>query len=329
MTLKLLNPSQADDAPYIGAPYVTQGHNLAYVVKVEPLESEIHSLFDMASGRASRVKYRVQLATREGVLIDDYERSRGFDLAAERDLAPIGEAEAAELLKSALAKREEQRRERERAQFAAEEKAKAMQAEIARIRPNWAKAALVAVLEQDDCDSMTDYFNATTKKTVLVGWSKHTRDLFPEMRKAARVYPETAHLAEADAEAEHREKYSMGAGYYLKQGSRYCTGWKVEKSCYALDSLGNRIDEIAPALLAPTCNTKGGTFTISEHTHTKKGFQMWICQLGERVERDEFNRLRDAARALGGWYSRPWGGTPGGFAFKDAAKAQQFAEAEG
>ena len=34
---------------------------------------------------------------------------------------------------------------------------------------------------------------------------------------------------------EHREKYSMGAGYYLKAGGRYSSGWRVSKTSYRLD----------------------------------------------------------------------------------------------
>ena len=138
-----------------------------------------------------------------------------------------------------------------------------------------------------------------------MGWSKHTRDLFSEMRKAALKLPETAHLGpdnghfearvrvgedfqsngayyhkgqyspwhrelieehgyirvfrtRAETEQwiagqkplepvyfegrpvafewtieeekiEHREKWSMGAGYYLKDGGRNSTGWSVRK----------------------------------------------------------------------------------------------------
>lgn len=54
---------------------------------------------------------------------------------------------------------------------------------------------------------------------------------------------------------------------------------------------------------------------------------MFIAILSDRVERGEFDRLRDAAKALGGWYSRPWGKTPGGFAFKDEAAAREFSGA--
>lgn len=67
-----------------------------------------------------------------------------------------------------------------------------------------------------------------------------------------------------------------------------------------------------------------GDFTIEEHTHTKKGFQMFIAIPAARVERAEYLDMLAAAKALGGWYSRKWGTTPGGFAFKSLESAQQF-----
>jgi len=95
--------------------------------------------------------------------------------------------------------------------------------------PENAKALIVARYEIDKCDSMTDYFNTETKETVILGYSFHTRDLFSEMRKFADRIPETKHLAEKNPKFEHREKYAWGAGYYLKAGNRYSTGWKIEK----------------------------------------------------------------------------------------------------
>jgi hypothetical protein len=173
--------------------------------------------------------------------------------------------------------------------------------------PPWAKAVIVAYKEHDECDSMTDYFATSKGETWILAWSKHTKDLFPEMRKAATNsgMEEIAHLGigkgrfiprviigqsfqdngsyyhqggyshwhheldytenhspyvfttrkEAEAfiadktpepisfdgqvipfvweigeqDIEHREKYSMGSGYYLKAENAYGTGWKVEK----------------------------------------------------------------------------------------------------
>jgi hypothetical protein len=194
-----------------------------------------------------------------------------------------------------------------------QQKENAGRAALEAVRPAWAKALIVAELEHDASDSMTDYFNTTTSRIVALAWSSHTRDLFAEMRKAAATFPETAHLgpnrdvyrarvvltddvisngsaywkgspshwhrelyasdtardhgetfstrAEADAfiaaagqpepiifngstpkeklvrfewridreSIEHREKYSMGHGFYLKASGRYSSGWIIRK----------------------------------------------------------------------------------------------------
>ena len=99
---------------------------------------------------------------------------------------------------------------------------------FAAILPPTAKTVIVAELRQDESDHMTDYFAYRTVRTVILGFSSHTRDLFSEMRKYASNLPETAYLSEANEEYEHREKYSMGAGYYLGQSKYY--GWIIHKT---------------------------------------------------------------------------------------------------
>lgn len=58
------------------------------------------------------------------------------------------------------------------------------------------EAAYVIVAEQmhDDSDMQSDYFASHASKTVILAASKHGRDNFAEMRKAALAIPETAHL---------------------------------------------------------------------------------------------------------------------------------------
>ncbi len=70
-------------------------------------------------------------------------------------------------------------------------------------------------------------------------------------------------------------------------------------------------------------------FTIEEHMHTSRGTLIFICVVDDRVECAEFGALRKQARKQGGWYSRPWESTPGGFAFMDRAAAERFAEPAG
>lgn len=215
---------------------------------------------------------------------------------------------------------EAETRRRQRAEFEAE----------AAVRiPGWAKAAIVAELIEDQSDAMSDYFGSTRTRAVILAFSKHARDLFPEMRAAARNFAETASLADAPESAEHRERYSMGGGYYLKNGYRHSSGWQVRKVSLRADNPAGSLPTAEWSLSAPAsapAPAEGPAgLRIEEHTHTKKGFAMFVCVMSDRVARDEFERLRDAAQALGGWYSRPWGRTPGGFAFKDRASAEAFA----
>lgn len=104
----------------------------------------------------------------------------------------------------------------------------AFQAELKERAPEWAKAVLIGELHENVSDSQSDYFASKTKRVLILAWSKHTRDIFSEMRKAAKNAAETSHLADTHKEAEHREKWSMGDGYFLSATGRY-SGWKVRK----------------------------------------------------------------------------------------------------
>lgn len=90
-----------------------------------------------------------------------------------------------------------------------------------------AQAIIVARLKQDESDSQTDYYASKTTRSVILGFSKHKKDLFSEMRKYASNFDETAYLTEYNADYENREKYSMGHGYFL--GKSYYSGWIIVK----------------------------------------------------------------------------------------------------
>jgi hypothetical protein len=95
------------------------------------------------------------------------------------------------------------------------------------IVPADAKAVIVAELHEDESNSMTDYFGYSTKRTVILGFSGHTKDIFSEMRKHAANFDGTAYLAAENKDYEHREKYSMGDGYYLGESKYH--GWIIAK----------------------------------------------------------------------------------------------------
>lgn len=95
-------------------------------------------------------------------------------------------------------------------------------------RPN-AKAVIVAELHEDASEYETDYHASRKVKMLVLALSDHTRDVFSEMRKAAANAPETAYLVNAPKKFEHREKYSMGRGYYLMDSETPHSGWCVRK----------------------------------------------------------------------------------------------------
>lgn len=134
-------------------------------------------------------------------------------------------------------------------------------------RPDWAVAHIVARLEQDDCDLHTDYFGTKTKAVVFLAWSKTKRAGFAELRKAAALRPETADLATAPKDAEHRERYSMGGGLYLKAGGRWSSGWSIHKAIGTVpgydiaEAIGR---EGAAVAVAPRCYRCGAALLGQE-----------------------------------------------------------------
>ncbi|MBO9483807.1 LPD38 domain-containing protein [Salinisphaera sp. G21_0] len=66
-------------------------------------------------------------------------------------------------------------------------------------------------------------------------------------------------------------------------------------------------------------------YTTAETTHAKKGIPLFVASLDGRVEREQFNELRNKAKALGGWYSgfNKNGAIPG-FQFESDDTRQQF-----
>jgi len=135
--------------------------------------------------------------------------------------------------------------------------------------PTDAQALIVAKLKQDKSDSQTDYFASSTSRTVILGFSKHKRDLFSEMRKYAANFEGTAYLAEYNEDYEHREKYSMGAGYYLGESKYH--GWIIEK-----ESIYNREQLIEH--FAYTAGCPDGIYIKAKSNHVKREIKAEILQ---------------------------------------------------
>ena len=135
--------------------------------------------------------------------------------------------EVAILLQEAQAKAKAEEDEAEKERIRISEVKQVGRKRFAEIFPEAAQAVIVARLKQDESDMQTDYFASSTQRAVILGFSAHKRDIFSEMRKHASNFEETAYLSEFNKNYEHREKYSMGAGYYLGESKYH--GWIIEK----------------------------------------------------------------------------------------------------
>ena len=61
-------------------------------------------------------------------------------------------------------------------------------------KPAWAHALIVACLDEDKSDMMSDYFAHHTTRHVAIGWRSGTKEDFRQLRRAAATFAETAHL---------------------------------------------------------------------------------------------------------------------------------------
>lgn len=147
-----------------------------------------------------------------------------YDDANPKFLDPL---ETAALLTKAKDKKTEAERKAEEERQEHERTAKIGAERLRPLIPTDAKAAIIGTLRVNECDSYTDYYDYSIGRTVILGFSKHTRNLFSEMRKHAANFEETSYLAEYNADYEHRENYSMGDGMYL--GRNKYSGWTIEK----------------------------------------------------------------------------------------------------
>ena len=205
-------------------------------------------------------------------------------------------------------------------------------------KPPGSTAVIVAQFDASDSDMMTDYHAHHSTRTVVIGYRSGTRENFRALRLAAGTFEPTSHLGpDASSEVEHRDNHSMGGGNFLKDGYQHDSGWRVfsrnltsEGGIPALygDTIEDGIPE-APATaasVAPVAPVATGGHVRFEiiATENKRGpFHLVVPK--ERADRTTFEAQRDKARESGGWYSRKWGKTPGGFGFDNLDVAERFA----
>jgi hypothetical protein len=167
--------------------------------------------------------------------------------------------------------------------------------------PSGIEHVIIAQLEQDESDPYTDYHGSRTAETVYLSWSKNGRDLFPEMRKAAAKFEPTQIYSAENPDFENREKYSMGAGYYLGQ-SRY-SGWNVSKT--NIDGRSLEALQIAAAEGRFYCNVEDEAEEVAEVApiETEVG-KINIIEYGKGLAVvGDTKPIKDQLKALGGRFN--------------------------
>lgn len=135
--------------------------------------------------------------------------------------------------------------------------------------------------------------------------------------------PRTRHLYGKSDERDIQDH-----AYQLMSRTRFPIGYKVKglvKDGIVAEYKIEFEESATPTLNSPSDSTAG----IEKHFHTKRQVDFWLVVLTDRVERTEFETLRTQCQSAGGWYSRKWGKTPGGFAFDSEEKAESFRETLG
>ena len=102
--------------------------------------------------------------------------------------------------------------------------------------PSWANAVIIATFTEHDevaSDPYSDYYQSKTTRTIILAWSKHTRMLFPELRKACLNHSDACYMNNKEQSKEHRQNYSMGAGYFLTNNDYIRHGWSIKKHVLA------------------------------------------------------------------------------------------------
>jgi hypothetical protein len=201
------------------------------IVQMNGYEYDRYVVYDITQGHSGLIYRLINLRTRELVqcdIIRPLSEKFGIGYYYDDETPQFMDAFDVLALYSEAEYKAREEQETKQKQQERDEQLKAIGWErLKTLIPENTKAVIVAELREDESDSMTDYYGYSTQRTVILGFSYHTKDLFPEMRKHAANFSETIYLTEENKEHEHREKYSMGDGYYLGE-SKY-SGWTVSK----------------------------------------------------------------------------------------------------
>ncbi len=166
--------------------------------------------------------------------------------------------------------------------------------------------------------------------------------LYAEPREPAESAEQREELSETDALIQERGRQvtsRIDAERAWADGDRVFAQSEQDgefSEVSSMEMLGNYTPDQLVAVAVPDSQpreidlkepeTEG--YTLHERFHEKREKDIFIVEPSERVDRDTFKEIRARAKAAGGWYSRKWRDSPGGFAFETREAAEAFARAE-
>jgi hypothetical protein len=125
----------------------------------------------------------------------------------------------------------EQKKQRQLAEAAEKEFSEYFEKNI----PFGTEAVIVAQYVENTSNMNEDYHGHSTQKSIIIGWSKSTRNTFPELKRAAKVEEQTAYLAEPPSPEndmtnfEQRQSYGSIKAFLKDSPNENKTGWMVRK----------------------------------------------------------------------------------------------------
>lgn len=147
-------------------------------------------------------------------------------------------------------------------------------------------------------------------KQAAYEWARANLNYEGDSENLPALYSDVKHYERLGGEFASTTIYRvLNGSAYTHDGEKRATFWDTRAT--------------PAATVTPPPEVKAGGITKIFHTKMQK--DIFIVSLAEKVERATYDALLEKAKSFGGWYSRAWGESPAGFAFKDEGDAQQFA----
>lgn len=231
------------------------------VYKIEPSEwGTSYHLLNLDKPKLSKHQHLRPLETRKGSPIGIYYKQGELATPEEID----------EVMPMALAYEQREADKRAQQQKEQNEKAEIAKKWWAENTPKWAKAYIVAELKKDESDSMSDYFHASTSKTLLLAWSASDRLNFKEMREAGRGIPEFENIDDLKEDRYHRILGNYYHGWTIKKCRIGGSDWSTQ---FVADPENIRLKkEIAQTTEQPT----GDKIALCKLNTAKGGIELYF-----------------------------------------------------